>query len=114
MAFVRTDVLALREQRSFWRCVYPNDPPPLTAIAEREASELVELTTGLLASGELGAWNIAHADLALTLYRLVRAGDPLPEEVRRFVEVTLARPAIRAYLDHPRPPNPPPRNLATG
>lgn len=114
MSFVRFDIVTMRDQRSWWMCAYPNDAPPLTALADREARELVKLTVDLSACHELDDWNIAHADLAFTLYRLARTNYPLPDVVQRFLDVNLARPSVRAYIDHPRPPNPPPRALAAG
>ncbi|HEU4733749.1 MAG TPA: hypothetical protein VFT22_37915, partial [Kofleriaceae bacterium] len=72
------------------------------------AAELVDLVTRLSASGELDDWNIAHADLAFALWRLARSDYPLPEGVQGFLERTTLRPSVRAYLEHPRPPNPPP------
>ena len=114
MSFVRYDTNVMRDERSWWMCVYPVQVPPLSPAAEREARQLIELTVRLAASGELAEWNIAHADLALVLYRLARTDHPLPPAVQQFLEANLARPSIRAYLDHPRPPNPPPRALAAG
>lgn len=107
MAFVRADVFALRNERSWWMCVYPEaQPPPLTRAGERDARELVELTDRLAAAGELDPanWNIAHADLALTVLRLARTSYPLPDRVKAFVESTVSRPSVRAYLEHARPP----------
>lgn len=113
MVFLRCELLALREERSWWMCVYPPPPlPPLSAAAEADA----RLLTGLIDhfAGELGAWNLAHADLALTLYRLARTAYPLPAAAQRLLDANLVRPSVRAYLDRPRPPNPPPRDLAAG
>jgi glutathione S-transferase len=107
MAFVRSSMFSLRQERPWWACVYP-DPlrKPLTRGAERDARELVALVEQLASSGELepDRWNIAHADLALTLLRLARAGDPLPDRTSAFLETALTRPSLRAYIDHPRPP----------
>jgi glutathione S-transferase len=117
MAFLRADVFAVRDERSFWMCVYPEpNPRPLSRQAEREARELVDLVEGLVTCGELDPahWNIAHADFALTLLRLARTGYPLPDRVRTFMEATLQRPSLRAYLEHPRPPFRPPNAYAAG
>jgi glutathione S-transferase len=115
MSFVRVDASRLKDERSWWMCVYPAPAlPPLSPAAERDARELVELTVRLAARGELAEWNIAHADLALVLYRLARTDYPLPPVVQQFLDANLVRPAVRAYLDHPRPPNPPPLPLAAG
>jgi glutathione S-transferase len=114
MSFVRSDLFDLRNERSWWMAVYPVDPPPppLSPAAQRDVRELVALVARLVECGELAPWNIAHADLAMCLLRIPR-GD-LPDSVRAFVDANLARPSVRAYVEHPRPPNPPPRALAAG
>lgn len=117
MAFVRSDLYALRTERSWWMCVYPEpNPRPLSRDAERESQELVRLVDRLAASGELDPahWNMAHADLALTLLRLARTGYPLPDRVSAFVLAAVARPSMRVYLEHPRPPFRPPDAYAAG
>jgi glutathione S-transferase len=117
MAFVRADLWALRTERSWWMCVYPEaQPRPMSREAEREARDLVHLVERLAIAGELDPahWNIAHADLALTLLRLARTSYPLPEAVSAFVEAAIARPSLRAYIDHPRPPFRPPDAYAAG
>ena len=65
-------------------------------------------------AGELAEWNIAHADLALSLVRIANTDFPIPDTVRAFLATTLERPSVRVYMEHPRPPNPPPRALASG
>jgi glutathione S-transferase len=114
MSFVRTDLIPLRTERSWWVCVYPAQHPPLSREAERDARELIDLTARLAAAGEFAEWNIAHADLAMCLLRLGRTDYPLPDAVRGFLDANLARPSVRTYVEHARPPNPPPRALASG
>jgi glutathione S-transferase len=115
MAFLRSEMQALRSERSWWMCVYPTtDLPPLSRAAERDVRELVALVTRLDDADDLADWNIAHADIAFTLLRLARTGHELPEPCVRFLDANLARPSIRAYVDHVRPPNPPPRIHAVG
>jgi glutathione S-transferase len=113
MSFVRTDVFDLRTERSYWMCVYPAGPqPPLSRQAERDARELIGLTERFAA--EQLPWCMAHADLAYTLLRLARTEYPLTPAATAFLDEHIVRPSIRAYLEHTRPPNPPPRQLAAG
>lgn len=115
MAFARSELGALRDERPWWMSVYPTDPPPpLSAAAERDARELLAVIEQFAAGGELAEWNIAHADLALWLLRLARTGYPVPEVAQRLLDDNLARPSVRAYVERPRPPHPPPRALAAG
>ena len=117
MAFVRSDLFALRTERSWGMCGYPEpQPPPLSRDGERDSRELVTLVEKLVASGELDPahWNVAHADLALTLLRLARTSYSLPDRVTAFLSTALERPSMRAYLERPRPPFRPPDAYAAG
>lgn len=115
MALLRFELFALRDEREWWTCVYPAPPPaPLSAAAERDVALLLRAVERFASAGDLATWNLAHADLALTLYRLARNGHELPVSAARVLDANLVRPSVRAYLDRPRPPNPPPRPYASG
>jgi glutathione S-transferase len=111
MAWLRFDTRALRAERPFQFSIYQDmEPlPPLSPEAERDASELIDLAVRLSATGELDDWNIAHADLAFALWRISRCGHALPPVAQQLLDRNVERPSIRAYLEHSRPPNPPPR-----
>lgn len=109
MAFVRFDLRTLRVERPWFTSLYPVAPlPPLGSQALQEAVELVNLVDWLATHGALSEWCIAHVDLALTLMRLAKTQLALPTAAQRLLDANLVRPSVRAYLDHPRPPNPPP------
>ncbi len=108
MAWVRFDLRELRYERPWWTTIYPATLPPLSANAAREAAELVEVVGRLISQRDLASWNIAHADLALTLSRIRPDDVPIPERVLAFLDATRAHPSVRAYIEHPRPPNAPP------
>jgi glutathione S-transferase len=115
MAYVRFDLGMLRYERPWWTVAYPvaaSQRSPLSATARHQADELIAVATRVVP--ELGEWSIAHADLALQLLRLARNDEPVPDSLRRFLEHELARPSVRAYIDHARPPNPPPRAVGIG
>jgi glutathione S-transferase len=112
MAYVRFDLRALRDERQWWTCVYPVEQPPLTPTAQHEADELIAIASRIVP--ELGEFSIAHADLAMHLMRLSRNHHPMPDPLLRFIDATIARPSVRAYIEHARPPNPPPRPSAFG
>jgi glutathione S-transferase len=113
MSYMRFDLRALRTERPWQFTVYPTlQRQPLSPAAERDAAELAELVVRLEEAGELAEWNIAQADLAFGLWRLSRGDYALPEAAQRVLDRNLERPSVRAYIEHPRPPNPPP--YATG
>jgi glutathione S-transferase len=111
MSWVRFELDPLRGERPWWMAVYKNahgELPPLTAGTQRIVADLLDLGTRLANAGELAEWHIGHVDLALSLLRLADCDPPLPEPLSRWFVDAIARPSVRAYLDHPRPPNPPP------
>jgi len=108
MIWLRSDMRALREERPWQFAIYPGTYAPLSPAAERDARELCDLVTRLETTNELPHWTIAHADLTFALMRIARTGYPLADAVQAFLVRGIARPSVRAYLDHPRPPNPPP------
>jgi glutathione S-transferase len=107
MGFVRSDIGALREERSAETVVYKMPVAPLSSGAQRAASKLTELAGKLIADAKetvFGQWSIADADLAFALHRLINNGDDVPPTVRAYAEAQWSRPSVRAYIDHPREP----------
>ena len=110
MTWLRADLWALRTQRPWQHVVYPpTSLAPLTDVASREAHELTALVDWLAKHGELAEWSLAHSDLAFALMRLADSDPPLSQAARDLVTRERARASVRAYVDHARPPNPPPR-----
>jgi glutathione S-transferase len=111
VSFVRSELGALRHERTSWRIFYPpgsgTPVAPLSPTARMEADELLQLTTRVLAMGEVLAWPIAAAELAFALLRLVRTGETVPPAVAAFVAEVCARPSVREFIERPRPPHPP-------
>jgi glutathione S-transferase len=117
MSWLRFELGELREQRPWWMTLYKNtrgELPPLTVGAQRNVADILDLATRLHAAGELAEWHIGHVDLALTLMRLADCDTPLSEPLCSWFVDAVARPSVRAYLDHPRPPNPPPASAGRG
>jgi glutathione S-transferase len=109
MSFTRSELLQLINERGGWRIVYPGQPTsPLSAKARREADELLDLATRIVSAGELLDFSPGRWDLTYALLRLQRTGEELPPRLADYVAATLERPSVREFLDHPRPPNPPP------
>jgi len=107
LSFLGSDLMALIAERRSWMIVYPAKPPPLSRDAQLAADELCQLARRALAEGVLRPWSIAAADLAFWLLRLARAGDPLTPELQAFVDENCARPSVKSFLEHDRPPQPP-------
>ena len=111
MAWVRSDLAELREERSSEYVFFPRDglpaPAPLSPGAKRAVEKLVGVAERVVPAdgGALfGAWCIADTDLAMMLQRLVKTGEPLPQRLRVFAEREWQRASVRAFLDAERPP----------
>jgi glutathione S-transferase len=114
MAWVRSDLMPIREERSAEYVFYPHDalPPfaPLSRDALRAVDKLVSFAERVVPAdgGPLfGAWSIADTDLAMMLQRLVKTGERLPDHLRAFAEREWQRPSVQAYVNASRPPHRP-------
>ena len=111
MAWVRSDVGPLREERSSEWVFYPHaeiDPfKPLSADARKAAAKVLALADQLVprdAGPLFGSWCVADTDLAMMLQRLVKCGDDVPSRLRNYAEQQWARPAVKEYCGQKRPP----------
>jgi glutathione S-transferase len=105
-AWLRSDLLPLREERPTTTVFGARADKPLSSTAQWAAERLLGGCEQLLAAdapylfGE--SFGIADADLALMLQRLVKNGDPVPEQIRAYAERIWARPSVREFAEHPR------------
>lgn len=106
MAWLRSDIGALRDERASVFIFYRYRLPPLSAAglaaAEklfRVAEQLVPLDCGPL----FGAWCLADSELALALQRLLCTGHDVPQRLRQYAEAQWDRPSVRAFVDRHRP-----------
>jgi glutathione S-transferase len=108
MAFLRSDLGPLREERSSETVFYPATGalPALSPAARASAEKLFRVAGQLLPGpGDLfGTWCLADIDLAMMLQRLVHNGDAVPAPLAAYAERQWQRPSARAYLEHQRPP----------
>ena len=111
MAWVRSDLMPIREERSAEWVFYPHSevPPfkPLSDDARRAADKLFAAAEQLVPAGGgdlFGAWCIADTDLAMMLQRLVKCGDDVPPRLRAYAEAQWQRPAVKEFCAQKRPP----------
>lgn len=112
MAWLRSDLLPIREERSAEYVFYPHDGLPLLAPlsprAERAADKLLAVAEQVVPpeGGPLfGEWCVADTDLAMMLQRLVKTGHPMPERIRAYAVAEWQRPAVQEFIDQDRPPH---------
>ncbi|MFK3796954.1 MULTISPECIES: glutathione transferase [unclassified Pseudomonas] len=106
-AWLRSDLMPIREERSTLVIFYGKKVGPLTSEGKAAAAKLIAAAKALLADGReylSGAWSIADVDLALMLNRLVLNGDEMPETLVRYAHRQWQRPSVQAWLNLQRPP----------
>jgi glutathione S-transferase len=111
MAWLRSDLIPIREERSAEYVFYPHDglPPyaPLSPAALRAVEKLVGFARRIVPAngGPLfGGWSIADTELAMMLQRLVKTNQPLPASLKAFAEREWQRPSVQAFVNARRPP----------
>ena len=100
-AWLRSDLMALREERPTTVVFREPSPKPLSEAGRAAADKLARVAASLIAEGAgnlFDDWCIADTELALTLNRLVANGDPVPENLRRYVQAQWARPSVQSWL----------------
>lgn len=105
-AWLRSDLAALRAERSTVVVFYGPTDKPLSAAAQAAADKLIAAATQLVGDNEnlFGDWSVADLDLAVTLNRLILNGDPVPEALKRYAARQWQRPSVQAWVKLERPP----------
>jgi glutathione S-transferase len=106
MAWLRSDLGALREERSTVTMFYRFRLQPLSPAAARDAQKLIGVAGQVLPDdgGPLfGTWSLADSELAFMLHRLILNADDVPGPVRAYAAAQWSRPSVRAFVEHARP-----------
>lgn len=106
-AWLRSDLLAIRQERSTEVIFYGSRSGPLSAIAEQAAQKLFAAADALLPDHSpnlFGEWCIADTDLALMLNRLVLNGDPVPHKLKEYATRQWQRASVQRWVQLERPP----------
>lgn len=106
MAWVRSDLMPIREERSTYTVWYERTSKPLSDGAQKAVARLLAACDRLISDGRttlFGAWCLADVDLAMMLQRLNVNGDPLPAKVKAYAEANWQRPSVRKWCERPRP-----------
>jgi len=106
-AWLRSDLMPIREQRSTDVIFYAPTSTPLSTETLVAVEKLFSASDSLLSAGShnlLGEWCIADVDLALMLNRLVTNGDPVPQRLASYAKRQWQRPSIQLWANLNRPP----------
>ena len=105
-AWLRSDLLAIRQERSTLVVFYGQKMPPLSPAADAAVRKLFSATQALLAGNPpylFGEWSIADLDLAVMLNRLILNGDSVPTEWVDYAQRQWQRPSVQAWVNLQRP-----------
>lgn len=105
-AWLRSDLVALRNERSTEAVFLRPVDTPLSREARVAADKLIAAAELLLPSGAVnlfGEWSIADTDLALMLNRLVLNGDPVPAALAAYARHQWQRPSVQLWVGRQRP-----------
>jgi len=108
MAWVRSDLMPIREERATTTMFYERATKPLSPAAQDAARRLLSFAQAVVPEGRTSlfgtSWTAADTDLAFMLQRLALNGYELPPAVRRFVETQWQRPSVQEWVTHKRLP----------
>lgn len=100
-AWLRSDFMPIREERSTEVVFVKPTDKPLSKSARESAARLFTAADSLL-QGEainlFGEWCIADTDLALMLNRLVLNGDEVPENLASYAKCQWLRPSVQQWM----------------
>lgn len=106
MAWLRSDLGSLREERSTVTMFYRFELGPLGAAAKRDVDKLVRICQRLVSeqtAGLFGEWSLLDSELSFMLQRLLLNGHELPAHVRHYAERHWQRPSVQEFVTHARP-----------
>jgi len=106
MAWIRSDLMPIREERSTHTLFYQRARNPLSPSAEAAVRRLLFAAEAVVPEGGtslFGSFTAADADLALMLQRLRIGGHPLTPRLTRFVDLVWNRPSVRKFTERARP-----------
>ena len=105
-AWLRSDLLPIRQERSTLVVFCGQKRPPLSADAQAAATKLISAAQALLADNReylCGQWSIADVDLAVMLNRLILNGDAVPAQLVAYAQRQWQRPSVREWVELRRP-----------
>lgn len=98
-AWVRSDLMPIREERSTLTVFHEPATQPLSPEARAAADKLFRAANKLVNGANLfGDWSIADTDLAMMLQRLVHSGDDVPAKLQDYANAQWQREPVQQWL----------------
>ena len=104
-AWIRSDFLAIREERSTEVVFGRPISKPLSKASQLDAAKLFAAADKLIKEkvpNLFDDWCIADTDLALMLNRLILNGDYVPEKLVNYARYQWERPSVRLWVNRER------------
>lgn len=101
-AWLRSDLTAIREERSTEVVFCSKKGNPLSEVARKSAIKLFAAVDNLLQDGAenlFSQWCIADTDLALMLNRLIMNGDDVPEKLVDYANTQWQRASVQQWVN---------------
>lgn len=101
-AWIRSDFLLIRDERSTEVVFCKPSDKPLTEAAKAEAAKLFAAADNLIkddAANLFNDWCIADTDLALMLNRFVLNGDDVPDKLKSYAGRQWARSSVQQWVN---------------
>lgn len=105
-AWLRSDLMPIRVERSTEVIYYKPSESPLSAAAQQAANKLFSFANSFLHNNQkyiFGSWSIVDVELSLMLHRLILNGDSVPENLALYAKNQWMRPSVQAWANKKRP-----------
>jgi glutathione S-transferase len=106
MAWLRSDLVALRDERSTVTMFHRFRLEPPSKACARDIEKLLRVADQMIPAngGHLfGEWALVDSELAFMLHRLMLTGEDIPARIRGWATEQWQRPSVREFIQHPRP-----------
>lgn len=106
MAWLRSDLMALREERPTSTVFYAPSRTPLSQAGVAAARKLIAAASAFIPEGRTSlfdTFSLADVDLAMMLQRLIANDHEVPPKLLAFAAAQWHRPSVRAFVEHARP-----------
>jgi len=106
MAWFRSDLGALRDERPTVTMFFGRATRPLSAAGAASAATLLRVAERVIRredTGLFGPWCLADSELAFMLHRLILNEHEVPTRLRVWATREWQRKSVQEFVRHPRP-----------
>jgi len=107
MAWMRSDLLALREERPTSSMFYEKTTTPLTSQGKADADKLIQVAEAVISETSenlFGTYTLVDSELAFMLHRLILNNHEIPAKVFKYATAQWKRASVQEWVNHSRKP----------